>query len=188
MNVMKSVLIASIAALAVAACGGSASPTIAPPVLTTAPVVPATAPVAPTTAPGAPVTTPIGGSIDACSLLTSAEISAATGKTYDAGKLDSVGECTWNTNGSVVNDGSLIIGYIQPSPFALLKQSFALGGVDATVNGHAALWNPTQGLGSMWVDIGGDQTFVLSFPRSNDLDPSYQAIAQQLAELAVGRI
>jgi hypothetical protein len=40
----------------------------------------------------------------------------------------------------------------------------------------------------MWVDAGGGRLFVLSFPRSDDLDPSYLPIAQTLATTAVGRL
>jgi hypothetical protein len=60
--------------------------------------------------------------------------------------------------------------------------------VDTTVAGHAAFWNPAQGLNSLWVDIGNGQLFVLSFPRSGDLDPSYKAIAESLATIAVSRM
>jgi len=128
--------------------------------------------------------------VDVCSLLTPAELNAATGTDdYAAGTLDSVGQCLWNTEGTVNNQGSLIVGYINPDvTLDFIKSTFGTGGVDATVNGHAAFYNPTQGLGSMWVDVGGGRVFVLSFPRSSDLNPSYTQIAQQLAEIAVGRI
>ena len=69
-----------------------------------------------------------------------------------------------------------------------ITSMFATGGVAATVNGHAAFWNPLWGLQSMWVDIGGGNLLVLSFPRSSDLTAADQPIAQALAEAAVGRM
>jgi hypothetical protein len=82
----------------------------------------------------------------------------------------------------------MIIVAVQTEPLSYVKSSFGTGGVDATVNGHAAFWNPTLGLGSMWVDIGGGNLLVISFPRSSDLTAADQAIAQALAEVAVGNL
>ena len=124
-----------------------------------------------------------------CSLLTPDEINAATGKdNYAAGVEDSVGGCLWNLDGLSANQGDLIVANIQTLDLSFVKSSFGSGGSDATVNGLAAFWNPSAFLSSMWVDIGGGRLFVLSFPSSSDLAPSYTQIAQQLAEIAVGRI
>ena len=110
------------------------------------------------------------------------------GETYVAGTLNSVDQCLWNIEGASSNTGSLIIGYFQAVDLNFIKSAFGEGGVDLTVAGHAAFYNPTEGLGSLWVDVGGGQAFILSFPRSGDLEPSAQAIMVQLAELALGRM
>ena len=123
-----------------------------------------------------------------CSLLTPADLKAATGKTYLPGTLDSYGQCNWNTDSSGANSGDLILLAVQAEPFSYVTSSYATGGSDATVNGHAAFWNPTLGLQSMWVDIGNGNVLVLSFPRSSDLTPADQTAAQTLAEAAVGRM
>lgn len=183
MRLLKIFGVAASAVLLVGACsnGGPAATTV-----TTRTPVPVGATTSPTQA--AVATVPVGGTVDTCSLLTAAEVSAATGKTYTAGTLDPSAECLWNIPGETANTGSLIIGYVQTVDLGYVKQAFGAGGSDATVGGHAAFWNPTQGLQSMWVDIGGGRVFVLSFPRSADLDSSYLPIAQALATTAVGRI
>ena len=53
-----------------------------------------------------------------------------------------------------------------------------------TVSGHAGYWNPEQGLRSICVDAGG-RLLVLSF---DPVGPETQAIAQKLAEIAIGKI
>jgi hypothetical protein len=53
-----------------------------------------------------------------------------------------------------------------------------------TVSGHAGYWNPAQGLQSIWVDVGG-RLLVLSF---DPVGPETQAIAQKLAEIAIGKM
>src|SRR3954447_19070052 len=182
------VAVAACSLFLLVACGGGNPATSAPsrtaaPGGTNAPVSANTAPVLSAATPATDGTTPAaGGTVDTCSLLTAAELSAATGKTYDAGKPDSVGQCLWNTGGKTANTGDLVILYVQPSDLSLIKSTFGAGGSDASVSGHAAFWNPSQGLGSMWVDLGGGKTLVLSFPRSEDLDASYLPIAQTIAE------
>jgi len=186
MHFPKLAAIAAVALLSIAACGGGApAPTGA--AATNAP----SGTTSPTAAPPVGATSPpIGGTVDVCSLLTPAELNAATGRDdYAAGRLDSAGQCLWNTEGTTVNEGDLIAGYINPDvTLDFIKSSFGAGGSDATVNGLAAFWNPSAFLASMWVDIGGGRVFVLSFPSSSDLAPSYTQLAQQLAEIAVGRI
>jgi hypothetical protein len=170
--------------LALGACGNSG----AAPGATGTPIKPpagATATPAAATVPTAP---PVGATVDTCKLLTGAEVKAATGKNYGEGYPDPdlPGYCQWNTNGATVNQGDLITAYVQTVGLDFAKGQ--PGSVEVTVNGHAAAWNPKRGLGTMWVDIGGGRLFLLSFPRSEDLDASYQPIAQKLAEIAVGRL
>ena len=130
------------------------------------------------------------GNVDACSLLTPAELSAAFGETYGDGTLDPVGQCSWNLEGEVGNTGNVVVVYINPEQFSTLQGLLGIqeGSVDLSVSGRDAFYNPNQGLGSLWVDIGEAGTFVISFPQSEDLDPSYQDIAVQLAETALGRM
>jgi hypothetical protein len=197
----KLAAIGAVTVLFVAACGGAAtSPTAAtktpaPAAVTvapaTAPAVAGTQPPAAATPPG-PAGTTGGAGAGLCSLLTPADLQTATGKTYLPGTLDIGGQCNWNTDDSGANtgasSGNLIILAEQAEPLDFVKSSFGSGGSDATVNGHAAFWNPTEGLQSMWVDIGGGNVLVLSFPRSSDLTAADQTIAQKLAEIAVGNM
>jgi hypothetical protein len=180
------VAVAAVTILTFAACGNSG----AAPGATATPIKPPAGATAAPTAATVPTSGPVGATIDVCKLLTGAEVKAATGKNYGEGYADAdfPDNCSWNTDGATVNRGDLIGVSISSQDLAYLKATFGQGGVDATVNGHAAFWNPSQGLGSMWVDIGGGRLLVLSFPRSSDLDPSYTAIAQKLAEIAVARI
>ena len=199
MRVFKFVGPGLLALAFVTGCGGSATtPTIAPRSSTAAAATVAPAPV---TTPGAVATTapvaataPAGGTTapagagNLCSLLTPADLSTAIGQTYLPGMLDAAGQCNWNTDESGVNSGNLVIAAIQQEPLSYVQSSYGTGGVATTVNGHAAFWNPTTGLQSMWVDIGNGNVLVLSFPRSSDLPASFQAKAQHLAEVAVGNM
>jgi len=187
----------SIAVLLIASCGGTPTTPTSPPKATTgavAPTAPPTSvPVAVTTPPGAATpaaqtAAPGGGTSDLCSLITPADLKTATGKTYLAGTLDAAGQCNWNTDASGANSGDLIVVALQAEPLSFVKSSFGTGGVDATVGGHAAFWNPTLGLQSMWVDVGGGNLLVLSFPRSSDLTAADQTSAQALAEIAVSHM
>lgn len=177
--------------MVLAACGASATPTT-PPRATTNPATGTTAPAsAPAVAPSAAVTSNPGstaGAGDLCSLLSPSDLKTATGKTYLAGTLDAAGQCNWNTDASGANSGDLVILAVQAAPLSYIKSSFGSGGSDATVAGHAAFWNPTLGLQSMWVDIGGGNVLVLSFPSSTELTAADQTAAQSLAEIAVGNM
>ena len=196
---MHSLKLAAVAALAIAgltACGGSTA-TPAGAGATTPATVAATA--AATAATSAAATTGAASSAAAttaasqgptaalCSLLTAAELKAATGKTYEAGVPDTTGGCLWNVGKTQVNNGDLISAAIQETDLASIKGAFP-GGADTTVAGHAGYWNGKQGLQTMWVDVGGGRLFLLTFPRSEDLGAADQAIAQALAELAVGKM
>lgn len=170
--------------LLLAACGGAAAPATNQPQVTTAPTAPSA-----TAAPTALATsTPGTGGFSICSVLTPAELQSVLGVEYDAGTIDLGGQCVWNVPGVQSNNGTLIVGNLQDQDFRILKGMFSSGGSDQTVAGHAAFWNPSEGLGSLWVDVGGAQTFVLSFPRSGDLTAEDLAAALALAEIAVPRI
>lgn len=73
-----------------------------------------------------------------------------------------------------------------PAPRAAepIIKGYFQGGVDVTVSGHAGYWNPEQGLQSICVDAGG-RLLVLSF---DPVGPETQAIAQKLAEIAIGKM
>jgi len=131
---------------------------------------------------------PVTGTTDVCGLLTASDLDAATGKQYGPVTNDSTGQCIWNTEGSSANTGDVIILYTQPLDLSFVKSSFGQGGSDATVAGHAAFWNPSQGLGSLWVDIGGGNLLIISQPKSDTLTSAEQQIAQQLAEKAVNNL
>jgi len=180
------------------ACGGSpVAPTVGPgatptvgPGATPAPIATPAPNATPTAPPAAVTNPPVGGTIDPCSLLTPAELDAALGETYVAGVFDEFSGCTWNIEGETGNTGDLVVAYVNPEAYSTLRGLLGVqeGSVELTVGGREAFYNPTQGLTSLWVDIGGPGTLVLSFPQSNDLDPSYQAIAVQLAEIALSRL
>jgi hypothetical protein len=186
----KLAAIAAVAIFAVAACGGSTATPGGASTTTPAPSSVAGATAAPVTAAPASVVATLaataGAPIDVCTLLSPADLDAATGKKYEPGFLDSSGMCSWNVGTSPGNKGDLIIASIQAQELGAIKSAFE-GGADVTVKGHAGYWNGSQGLGSMWVDIGG-RLFILSFPRSVTLGPEDQAIAQKLAEIAVGKL
>jgi hypothetical protein len=198
MSFPKSIAIAVLALLAVTACGGATATPAGQPIPTAAPAstgagaTTAASPAAGDTA-APPSAAATGGAVvgvphDLCALLTAAEISSLTGKKYEAGVADTtIGTCSWNVGKSSANSGDLIFAGTQAADLALIKGTFP-GGVDATVNGHAAYWNGKQGLGTMWVDLGGGQLFTLSFPRSSDLGETDRALAQRLAEIALGKM
>jgi hypothetical protein len=197
MKSLKLVAVLALTILAVAACSGSSAPTIAVTATatpagaaTSAPATAAAATPAPAaTATAAPAATPAAsapaaGAIDVCSLISPADLKTATGKDYGAGVLDSVGQCVWRVGGAKANNGEgQLVAFIQDQPLDAFKSAFP-GGVDLTANGHAAYWNPGQGLQSIWVDLGG-RTLVLSF---DPVDADTQAIALKLAEIAVAKI
>jgi Protein of unknown function (DUF3558) len=185
--------LAALAMFAVAACGGSstassgaAAPTAAPSAATTTSSAPSAAPAggASQAPAAASALAPAAQAAALCALFSAADLKTATGDAYGAGVPDEFGMCTWRVGGATSNNGKgQIIAAIQDQPLATFKSTFP-GGTDLTVSGHAAYWNPSQGLQSLWVDVNG-RTLVLS------LDPvgtDSQAIAQKLAELAVGKM
>jgi hypothetical protein len=188
---LKLAAVAALTIAALAACGGStATPAAAGATTPAAAATAATSAAATTGAASSAAATSAasqGSTAALCSLLTAAELSAATGKKYEAGVPDGIGGCTWNVGKSQANSGDLITAGIQEAELAMIKGAFP-GGADATVAGHAAYWNGKEGLTTMWVDLGGGRLFTLGFPRSGDLGAADQAIAQALAELAVGKM
>jgi hypothetical protein len=185
MQSLKSVVMTTLTIIAVAACSGSGAATNAP-AGPTAAVPSDAAATPPTTEAPAATAAASAAAVDVCGLLSPADLKSAIGKDYGAGVADAYAGCAWNVGTSGVNQGDLVYGAIQDQRLDFIKSSFP-GGVDATVSGHAAYWNPAQGLSSMWVDVGG-RLFILSFPRSEDLTAEYQAIAQKLAEIAVAKL
>jgi hypothetical protein len=168
--------------LLLAACGGGAAPTSAG----TSNATPgggatSSAPAAAATAKG---DTP-ARTVDACALISAADLKSATGRDFGSGILE-YGQCIWVSTDTRAQDYPMVVLFTGGPPLAMVKASFP-GGADATVRGKAAYWNPTEGLQSIWVDVGG-RTLVLSFPKSSGLGPNDKAIAQKLAEIAVSKM
>ena len=174
---------------ALAACGGSTAAT-APPVGASTPgasTPAATSAAVPSASSGTPSTPAVAaGSVDLCGLLSPADLKTVTGDVYGAGVLDQYGSCTWRVGSATVNDGKgQVIAAIQAVTMDYVKTAFGSGGSEATVSGHAAFWNPTQGLQTMWIDISGGNCLTLSFDPIVD---NSQTFAQRLAEIAVSKM
>jgi hypothetical protein len=179
----KLVAVAALAIFALAACSAAS----------TAPTDAGTASSAPTdagtasSAPGGETAAPASaaGAVDLCALLSPADLKTVTGDDYGAGVLNSLRLCVWRVGGAAVNNGDgQVVADDQGGALAAVKSAFA-GGVDVTVSGHDGYWDPAEGLQSIWVDLGGGRTLVLSF---DPVAPDGQAIAQALAEIAIGNI
>ena len=65
---------------------------------------------------------------------------------------------------------------------SILTHAFLYG--TAVFEGIRAYWNPDEGLQSMWVDLDG-RCLVLSF---HPIDENSQAVAEQVAAIAVGNL
>lgn len=168
-----------VAAAAFAACGGGTGPTGA--TTTTSPG--ATAGLPGTTDTTTATTNPGGGGvIDTCALVTAAELKSATGADYGEGVADGYGQCIYRVGGATANngEGQIVIAVVD-SPVSTLKGMFGAGGIDLTIAGKTAFWNPTAGLQTLWVDLGG-RALALSFDPVTD---ATRAIAQKVAEVAV---
>lgn len=188
MKSLKLIAVAALAISAVAACSGSTAtpgPAGSTPAGTSA--VPTSAAVPSASATGTVATpAPVGGSVVLCGLLSPADLKTVTGNAYGVGVLDSYGSCTWRVGGVSVNDGKgQVIAAIQAITLDFVKGSYGSGGTDVTVSGHAGFWNPSQGLQSIWIDIGNGNALVLSFDPIVD---NSQSVAQRLAEIAVGKM
>ena len=187
MKSLKLAAVAALAILAVAACGGSGAATLAPGTPTVAPsggMTAAPQTVAPSTV-AAATQTPAGAVVDPCKLLSAADLKTVTGVTYGDGVFDATYNwCTWTV--SEANGGGEVILAISDNAFAAVKGALTKG-VDLTVSGHAAFWDPESGVMSMLVDLGG-KTLELSFPKENSDGPVDQAMAQKLAEIGIGKM
>ena len=192
MRTSKLVAVAAFTILTVAACGGGAAGT------GTAPTSAATQAAGPgaTAAGGGSTPAPTSGATqgpaqdpaavakEMCGLLTVDDLKAATGDTYGAGVPDEFGNCLWRVGGATVNNGKGQVGAaIAPATLDQIKATFA-GGVDLTVAGHAAYWNPNEGLGAIWIDVNGRLLSISLSPIPDD----GQTIASKLAEAAAARM
>jgi hypothetical protein len=125
-----------------------------------------------------------GGPIDTCALISADELSEATGADYGDGVADDYGQCTWRVGGATANNGEgQLVVVVQEVGLDVITSTFT-GGVDATVDGRDAYWNPDEGLQSLWVDLGG-RCLVLSF---DPVDDGSQAVAEEVAAVAVGNL
>ena len=195
MRFPKQAAVAAVAIAVFAACGGSSAPTtgaVGPtpagqatnaPTAAAAPTAGAATPAAPA---GGATLSPADWATKLCGLLTPADLKTATGDDYGAGVPDAYGLCTFEVGGGSTNTGKgQVVAAVQYLTLSYVKSSFGGGGSDASVSGHAAFWNPTSGLQSMWVDVGGGALLVLSFdPVTNDS----QAAAQAIATVIVGKM
>ena len=204
MRSSKLVALAALAIVAVMACGGSGAGATAVVKPTAAPAGGAATPAptaAPTAAPAGAATTPAptavptavpataaapAGAADPCALLTPADLKTVTGQDYGAGTYDGYSACVWDFPGANANTGNAIAASVPDQSLATIKGAFP-GGVDVTISGHAAYWNPVQGLQTIWVDLGA-RTLAVTFLSSRTLGPDDQVAAQKLAEIAVGKM
>ena len=190
MHFLKPAALAAVAIVVITACGGAAATPVGQPATAAPATSAAGASTASTAAPATAAATggaAVGLPSDLCSVLTAAEVSTVMGKKYEAGVPDGYGSCTWNVGKSSANSGDLIVAGSQAADLSLIKSTFP-GGVDATVSGHVAYWNGKQGLGTMWVDMGGGKLFTIGLPRAGDLGETDRAVAQKLAELALAKM
>jgi hypothetical protein len=178
----KVLIVAALAAFAFAACSGSTTAPSGGGVTTITAAPGAASPVPAATTDGTSTSpAPNGGTGDNCALLSTADVTTTLGSDYAAGALDSVGQCVWTAS-----DGIVVL-FVQDVELDFIKSAFT-GGVDTTVSGHAAYWNPAQGLQSLWVDTGDGRVLVLSFPKTSDLGAEDQAKAEKLAEIAISKL
>lgn len=179
------------AVLALAACGGSGTPT-APPVGATAGAsgsvaTPGNAPTtASTSAPTSPpAATQVASALDLCGLLTANDLQTVLGGSWLEGQLTSTGGyCHWDS-GSSPNDQ--VITATDARTLDAIK-AVASDEVDMTVAGHAgiSIRQADAHLQSTYVDLGG-KLLILEFPTSSSAADD-QAHAQALAEIAIGNL
>ena len=156
---------------AVSACGGSSDVTF-PPASAAAP-------------------TPQASGTNVCALLTTQDLVNVTRKAYQSGVHLSGDRCQWDgiPNTTIVGGpGDLLIGELMTTDLATIKSTNGAGGKDVAVSGDAAFLNPTEGVASIWVDVGDGRVLVLTFPQSGELDSSYETALIELAEKAVAKL
>jgi hypothetical protein len=118
-------------------------------------------------------------------LLSAADITSVMRTDYQAGVPDSVGQCYFDT---VANPSVPLVAAISPFDLSFVKSTFAKDGKDETVAGHAAFYNPSEGLASLWVDVGPGSVLVLTFPSSGSLRASFEPQMIDLATAALGNM
>jgi hypothetical protein len=183
---LKLAALSALAILALAACGGSPAATAGASAAATSASAASAAPASAATSDGGAAASPppSAAAVDTCALLTQADLKTVTSLDYGPGTPDTVGQCIWTDQG---RDAGIVVVYVQDVALDFIKTSFA-GGTDVTVAGHAGYWNPGEGLRSLWVDVGGGRTLVLSFPKAASLGAADQANAIKLAEIAIGKL
>ena len=193
MRFPKLVALAALTVLAVAACGASstAAPgSQAPAASSSAASSDAATPAgASATSAAASATSaasaPAGAATDPCSLLSADDLDTVTGAKYGAGVFDAT--YNWCDYNQAAKDGSgEVIVAISANPFATVKGVLTQG-VDLTISGHAAFWDPESGVMSLLVDLGG-KTLEISFPKASKEGPVDQAMAQKLGEMALAKM
>jgi len=187
----KLVAMVLIATFSVVACGAATSATTGPGATAAPAATRAAAATAAPVATAAPAATAVAASaaatVDSCALISPSDLKTVTGDTYGAGVSDFDNECVWRVGGATSNTGKgQVIAYVQDQALSFIKTAAAPnpGGVDLTVAGHTAYWNPSQGLQTLWIDLGG-RTLGLSF---DPVDADTQGMAVKLAEIAVARM
>jgi len=186
--------LAAVTIFAMAACGAAATAVPASPGASTAVSSGAATPAASTPSGGSSASAgaasasagaasaPAGAASDPCTLLSAADLNTVTGAKYATGAYDATYKwCEW-----IDKDGGDVILAISDNPFATVKGTLTQG-VDLTVSGHPAFWDPESGVRSMLVDLGG-KTLELSFPKASSDGDVDQTMAQKLAEIAVGKM
>jgi hypothetical protein len=181
----KLVALATATFFLLAACGASATPAPATPGAATASPSSAATPPPASATPSGGASAPAGNATDPCSLLSAADLNTVTGAKYAAGVFDATYNwCDWTV--AVKDGGGEVILAISDNAFAAVKGALTQG-VDLTIGGHAAFWDPESGVMSMLVDLGG-KTLEISFPKASSEGPVDQAQAQKLAELALAKM
>ncbi len=139
-------VLAAISIGLLAACGGGASSPTATRLPTSAGLPTDVAFATPAPSAATAETPPSGeANVDACSLLTPADLNTATGKdNYAPGVADGVGGCVWNLEGLDSNQGDLVTAGIQEIGLDFVKGSFGSGGFDVMVNGHVRVLQPNR--------------------------------------------
>ena len=195
MRFPKLVALATLTVLAVAACGGSSTAAPGSQAPATAASSSAASSDAATPA-GASATSaaasatsaasaPAGAATDPCSLLSADDLDTVTGAKYGAGVFDAT--YNWCDYNQAAKDGSgEVIVAISANPFATVKGVLTQG-VDLTISGHAAFWDPESGVMSLLVDLG-ETTLEISFPKASKEGPVDQAMAQKLGEMALAKM
>ena len=170
-------------ALLIAACGSSTTSTAAaPPTAGSGTPTGAGTTIAPSGGGTTTTLAPADAAAKLCTLLSPADLKTATGSDYGAGDPSSPGSCTWTVGTGSNHAGQVAVSFVAQQ-LSDVKSGMP-GGVDVTVSGHTGYWQPESGAQTIWVDLGG-RLFALSL---DPVGPDTQAVAQKLAEIAIGKI